>query len=272
MVAKKKVTRAKFTQSDADEASATQAREPVITQVVEVIEIETSLPSDASTPSDNEDKNPHSSELDSREEVEKQKGQFEEQSGKEDQELSIEEERKSKQVVEELFNKDNLPDVSEISIHSSASSKALFLWAAVVIVVALATGLGLVMITKKSLPNLPSFVGQTPTVTPQPTPTPTPAILVKRGELKVQVLNGGGVPGAASKMKKFLEDKGYVVEDIGNTEEYTFEKTEITLKFSAKGIEQTLREDLSSTYTVAESTGTLPDDSDYDVQVTIGKE
>jgi hypothetical protein len=94
---------------------------------------------------------------------------------------------------------------------------------------------------------------------------------VKPGDLKVQVLNGGGKAGAASKMKTFLTEKGYVVTATGNTDQYSFDKTEIDVKAGKESALQLLKSDLEKEYTLGTMAASLSSDSPFDVRVTVGK-
>jgi hypothetical protein len=86
------------------------------------------------------------------------------------------------------------------------------------------------------------------------------------------VLNGGGKTGAAGKMKETLTTKGYKVANTGNTEEYTFEKSEVHVKPALSANLTEIVADLKEDYTVGISAADLPADSTYDVQVIVGKE
>jgi hypothetical protein len=97
-------------------------------------------------------------------------------------------------------------------------------------------------------------------------------VALKRSDIAVQVLNGGGKAGAATKMKTLLTDKGYQVKDVGNTDEYNHDKTEILVKPGKESAIGLLKKDLEDTYTVGSATATLPADSTYDAQVIVGKE
>lgn len=125
-------------------------------------------------------------------------------------------------------------------------------------------------------------VANAPTATSTPTlrePTPvvagatTEAATQGKADLTIQVLNGGGVVGAGSKMKKFLEDKGYKVAEVGNAENMgTYMKTEVHLKASKSTFQTTIIDDLKGTYSVATDTATLSDNSPFDVRIIVGKE
>lgn len=177
-----------------------------------------------------------------------------------------------KETLEELFTKESpasvFPDITE---HKSTSPAPVFLWAIIIIAVALLTG-GTLLVVVSGLPKLPTmFTKPTPTPTPAPTPTPTPAAAA-RGDIKIQILNGGGTPGSASKAKAFLEKKGYTIAETGNTDKYTYTKTEILVKSGKEAYLEFLKADLKEDYTVGTASATLPADVSFDARVIVGKE
>lgn len=177
-------------------------------------------------------------------------------------------------VVEKLFKQDNQPAASEITVHQTGNPmKSVIVWVLTVVVVALLTGGGLLLLVKglPAFSTLPLMAKPTPTLAPTPTPTSVP-VAPSREDVKVQVLNGGGNPGAGSLMKKLLESKGYEVVEVGNTDEYTYDTTEIVVKNGKEGILNLLKEDLKDSYTLGDSTDTVPDDAAYDARVIAGKE
>ncbi len=105
-----------------------------------------------------------------------------------------------------------------------------------------------------------------------PTPTATPAAVeIKRADLKVQVLNGSGVAGAAGKAKTFLEGLGYADVKTGNADG-DFAKTEIEIKESKSAASEMIKKDLKDKYTLADTVGVLDKTFDYDVVITLGSE
>jgi hypothetical protein len=179
----------------------------------------------------------------------------------------------TKSMVEELYTTEKRSNVMpEISMHKNGSGKPLMVWAIVTIIVALLTGGILFAASKKtSMPSL--FTQPTPTPTPAPTPTPTPTPAeVDKSSFEIQVLNGGGTPGAAGKMKTFLEDKGYTVASTGNTKDYTYDTTEIHGKPTMTDAVANLKADLKDSYTLGTVDTTLDASSSADVQVIVGKE
>jgi hypothetical protein len=179
-------------------------------------------------------------------------------------------ELKQRQVVEELFSKHEPDSLTEISIHHKKPGRSPFIWAIVVLVAALTTGAGLLFFSGNV--SIGSVMPAKPT--PEPTAEPTQAPVVSqlnREDLKVQVLNGGGVAGAASKMKEFLTEKGYQVTDVGNTEDYSYDLTEIVVKSGADGVIALLEEDLEEEYEIGSTSAILDEDALYDVRVIVGK-
>lgn len=98
-----------------------------------------------------------------------------------------------------------------------------------------------------------------------------PKPVLKRSSLKIEVLNGSGVPGTASDATTFLEGKGYKVTSTGNAANYNYAKTEVRLKKSKEDYRELLTKDLSSRYTIVSGTS-IEESSSVDVQVIIGKQ
>ena len=178
----------------------------------------------------------------------------------------------TKEKVEELYQGVKESNVMpEISVHKNKPISSLFVWAIVTILVALLTGGILFAAAKKTSPmHLFAQPTPTPTAAPLPTPTPTPKAIDKTS-FKIQVLNGGGTPGAASKMKSALEDKGYTVSGTGNTDDYTYTTTEIHGKPTMTDAIANIQADLSGTYTIGTAAADLPASSSADIQVIVGK-
>jgi len=103
------------------------------------------------------------------------------------------------------------------------------------------------------------------------TPTATSTLTLKKDGLKVQVLNGSGVSGAAGKAKVLLEKAGYKSVDAGNANVSDLAQTEIAIKETMKEYLDLIIEDLSKSYTAVEASKSLSASSKYDIVVTIGK-
>lgn len=175
-----------------------------------------------------------------------------------------------KEILSELFTKESSPAVyPDITEHTRIGAAPVFLWAVIIIGVALLTG-GILLVVASSAPKVPSLFAK-PTPTPTVTPSPTPKAAV-RSDISIQVLNGGGTPGSAGKAKTFLEEKGYTVGDTGNTDEYTYKKTEVHVKAGKEAYLEFLKVDLADEYSVSTADANLAAYSSYDAQVIVGKE
>lgn len=177
-----------------------------------------------------------------------------------------------KEKVEELYQQAKESSVMpEISVHKNKPITSLFIWAIVTILVALLTG-GILFATAKKTSPIQLFARPTPTPTPTATPTPTPMpAAIDKTSFEIKVLNGGGTPGAAGKMKTFLEDKGYTVTGTGNTDEYTYTTTEIHGKDTMKDAIANLEADLKDTYTLGTVAADLSASASADVEIIVGK-
>lgn len=233
-----------------------KVKRPAVTQVVEVVE---SAPEQASEESD-------------------QKETLEETVGPDTPSLagtSDESEEKKRELVDELFQKNEVggPEVvPEISVHTRSSSKSLFFWAIGVIVACLVVGGALLLSARKTnlIPSIVIIPTPTPTAVSKPSATPTPKLA--RDAISIRVLNGGGKAGAASKMKTFLEDKGYKVTGTGNADNYNYDKTEVLVKASKAAYISLLSTDLKDTYSLGTTAATLEDSETSDARVIVGKE
>ncbi|MBI4092153.1 MAG: LytR C-terminal domain-containing protein [Candidatus Levybacteria bacterium] len=119
----------------------------------------------------------------------------------------------------------------------------------------------------------------TPTKKPTNTPTPKPTVNpidkttgLDRSKLSIQVLNGSGAAGASKKASDYLEGLGYNVIQIGNAENFNFEKTTIQIKSSKDDFLNLLKSDLSKNYSIGTASADLSSDQNADATVTIGKE
>lgn len=101
----------------------------------------------------------------------------------------------------------------------------------------------------------------------RPTLTPTAVVEVKRSDLKVKVLNGSGIKGAAGVVKELLESLGYKNVATANADGDDYEATEVT---AAKGeYWEKVKADLESKYEVASKSGTAQL-GEFDVVVILG--
>lgn len=124
---------------------------------------------------------------------------------------------------------------------------------------------------------------QPPTATPTTPPTPTPTSKViagsldkttglDRSKLSIEVLNGGGVAGAAGKAADYLKSLGYRIVSTGNADNFDYETTTLQLKSSSSSYLSLLKKDLSENYSVGTASSSLSATSSSDAVVIIGKE
>ncbi|MBU2632278.1 LytR C-terminal domain-containing protein [Patescibacteria group bacterium] len=108
----------------------------------------------------------------------------------------------------------------------------------------------------------------------KPTITIAPTVTKKelaRKDLKVEVRNGGGVVGAASKGVAFLKNLGYEIKSSGNAASFNYKDLTIKIKNSKKEFLSLLEEDLKTNYTISSSSADLSEDSSSDALVVIGR-
>ena len=161
-----------------------------------------------------------------------------------------------------------------IEEQSRVEVKQILLIALVVII-----GLGLIgggiWVSQKALSKRKTEVSVTPTppLAVEPTKTteaaPTPGLA--RSELKVEVLNGSGVPGLAAKAAAYLEQVGYKEVKTANAQKYDYAETVVQIKESKKQYLEMVKQDVGKKYTIAAKTETLDEKSDFDVVIIVGK-
>lgn len=133
-----------------------------------------------------------------------------------------------------------------------------FLIAIISFIVGLITMAGVsYFLPKTQLPGGIPFVAAKPTVTTAPEPTSTPTPTPKPVDLtsrNIEVFNGSGVTGAATKLKTSLTDDGFKVTSAANADNTDYTDTII---YTPKNIEPEfttkLEESLKKTYTFKEA-------------------
>lgn len=86
-----------------------------------------------------------------------------------------------------------------------------------------------------------------------------------REELRVQVLNGRGIPGIAGKAAELLEEIGYTAVETGNADTYMYEQTILYLGPSAEQFEDEIKNDLQDISYPPFVTEDLDEGNKYDV-------
>ncbi|MBI5358248.1 LytR C-terminal domain-containing protein [Candidatus Amesbacteria bacterium] len=107
--------------------------------------------------------------------------------------------------------------------------------------------------------------------TPSPVAIATPVPVFKREDFKIQVLNGSGIGGLAGKAKTKLEALGYPEVAVGNADSKDYISTKLSIKKSKANFLADIKKDLSG-YTLAQDTGTVTGDSEFDVEIILGSE
>lgn len=108
------------------------------------------------------------------------------------------------------------------------------------------------------------------TLTPTPTITPEPTKTIDLTKYEIEIQNGGGVSGEASRQKESLTAEGFAISSIGNADNSDYTETIIKAK---KEVEKAFLDELKSvlekTFTVGEIK-TLPDSASSSVVVILG--
>ncbi|KKU08879.1 MAG: Transcriptional regulator [Candidatus Woesebacteria bacterium GW2011_GWB1_45_5] len=108
------------------------------------------------------------------------------------------------------------------------------------------------------------------TTSPEATATPTPAEEVKLDSLKVNILNGSGIPGEAGKVQALLEEAGFAEFETGNADNYNYTITEVTLKKGVSSAAFDAVKEALDEYNVVKQEDTLDEDSESDVEIVTG--
>jgi hypothetical protein len=183
-----------------------------------------------------------------------------------------EDEQRSNDVVGSLFSKEPAGITPEITVVGKRD-KTLGVWVGAMLGIALAVGVSLIVLVRgpQTFTSMLPKAKPTPTIAPTVAPTEAP-VAVSRKDIQIKVINGGGVVGAGSKMKAFLEEKGYTVSDVGNADEYTYETTDIVVKAGKEAYGKMIADDLKVDYSLGSTSATLNESAAYDAEVIVGKE
>jgi len=150
------------------------------------------------------------------------------------------------------------------------SPKMLFIAFAILILVVSALGAVLYLRNRASNPptELPIATTQTPqpTTTPQPTPTTTP---INLADYSVEILNGSGISGEATRVKNLLETATFETFSIGNASSYDYTNTEVSMKQDVPEVVFASLQDALTEYSLI--TADVLDATDtVDIRIVIG--
>lgn len=138
--------------------------------------------------------------------------------------------------------------------------------------------------TNITLPDEPeSEIIQEETPTPEETEAPTPSITksptksatkdedTPASEGSVAVQNGSGESGVAATAADIIKNAGFSIATTGNADNFDYTDVTIRVKSSKKSILSSLEDALSAKYTVGDTSTDLPESTNYDALVIIGK-
>ncbi len=118
-------------------------------------------------------------------------------------------------------------------------------------------------------PETSQLTNNQPVATPAPTPSPSPSS-VSKDQIKIQILNGTGIPGEAAYLQNQLKPLGYTNITAGNADSTTNTTTQVIF---ASGVSQTVMTEittqLKSIYQTVQS-DTSRSLTSTDVQITTG--
>ena len=127
---------------------------------------------------------------------------------------------------------------------------------------------------KKELPPLPTL-----TLVLHATPTTMaslsaalriePSSVLNRSALRIVVLNGSGLVGAAGGISASLSHLGYHVVSVGNADSYAYRNVTVLVKKSKSSYAQLLKQDLQNS--AVSVSASLSDDISGDAEVIVGK-
>jgi len=157
---------------------------------------------------------------------------------------------------------------------AAPQSKSKVSW--VVVIVALVIGLTLAGYAVFHLLSGKTTSGTVSVVVPQPSPVPAspsplPSPVLERSGLKIEILNGSGIPGLAGKAKDYLTDLGYADIASANADTYDFTSTQVSLKADKELYRSLIMSDLQANYSLSSQIATLSADSSFDIVITLGQ-
>jgi hypothetical protein len=108
-------------------------------------------------------------------------------------------------------------------------------------------------------------------LTPTSKASLTPSPKLDRSKLRVAILNGSGVAGAAKEISSNLNSLGYTIATIGNADDFTYENVTIKIKKSKSDYLPLLKKDISDNDPKVIITTKLDDKLETDAEVIVGK-
>ncbi len=125
------------------------------------------------------------------------------------------------------------------------------------------------VITTPTPTGKPGKTTPTPTISSKVTPTPTGS--TKPTTMSIEILNGSGQSGVAGTAASAMKKLGYSISGTGNADTFNFVGYTIKIKKSKSAQLPVLKKDVATLGTVTDSLTTLPESSDADAQIIVGK-
>lgn len=122
-------------------------------------------------------------------------------------------------------------------------------------------------VVEEETSSLETFIASS---SPESSPQATESAKLDKSEPAIRVLNGSGKVGVAGAMKSLLEETGWVVKSVGNSDSYDFTSTVLRFKETYKKYEASLKEDLSDDYSISVDGKTLEATDSADIEVIVG--
>lgn len=110
---------------------------------------------------------------------------------------------------------------------------------------------------------------QTAAETPSEAPSTPATPAIDKASLKIKVLNGSGVNGAASEAQKVLEEAGFKIAATGNARNFNYESSYVYYPSGKSAEANLVSESIKDKYSVTTEENSVADG--YDALVVIGK-
>jgi len=121
--------------------------------------------------------------------------------------------------------------------------------------------------TEKVYKNFKPIEPDLTAITASPTQPPA-QVTVDPKQYTVSILNGSGITGQAGEIKKLLEDKGFVVNSVGNADKEDYTQMQIAAKKEVtKPFISEIKNALSKAYTIREKVDELKSDASEDIEI-----
>ncbi|OGM21626.1 hypothetical protein A2714_00690 [Candidatus Woesebacteria bacterium RIFCSPHIGHO2_01_FULL_38_9] len=171
------------------------------------------------------------------------------------------------QKIQETSNLGDNPQRTQVGFPQTSRPKKSPLKIIIILIILAGLGFGAWYVFKgRASTEESSEVSPTPTTKLTPTPTEVP---IERENVKIQVLNGTGLSGAAGNLKKELEELGYSKLDVGNASPQNFKVTQVVFSDTVlESVKDEIQEKLEEIYQDVEAKE--GDAGNHDIQISTG--